>query len=106
MHYKPQAMNKLIGMSDKENRDDEISNNDNMENIQNNSRENLHNNNTDRNNCMRTMLEPIDESLNGPRMMSSTREVRLDHLIGDDVCVMNLNRNHINAELIRLTTPA
>ena len=74
--------------------------------MQNNVRENLHNNNDDRNNHWRTALEPIDESLNGSRMMDRAREIRLDDLIGDSACDMNLNRSHVSVKLIRLIAPA
>ena len=49
-----------------------------------------------RQNCRRTALEPIDETLNVSRVTSRTREAHLDDLIRDRFHDMNFNHNYAN----------
>ena len=58
-----------------------------------------------RQNRQRVILAPLeDELLNSP-MITRTREVSIDALSGDDVYEMNMNRNYIDVQLIRIITP-
>ena len=96
-------MDYLLDANDKENRDNEIRQNDNSrENVQNNSKQNLHDSNTERN---KRVLELIDKILNGSRMTSRMRETRLDDFIGDGTFNVNFDRNHANSQLIRVINP-
>jgi len=54
----------------------------------------------------RLIIEPLDTNLVGSRMMTRMKEVSLDALMCEDkVQEMNLNRNYIDVQLIRLITP-
>ena len=54
---------------------------------------------------LRTILRPLDNELLNSRMISRTNEVLIDDLIGDSVYEMNLNRNYLDVQLVRIITP-
>jgi hypothetical protein len=56
-------------------------------------------------NRRRMIIEPVDSTLNGSRMMTRMKEIGVDDLIGEKVYSMNMNRNYIDVQLIRLITP-
>ena len=50
-------------------------------------------------------MQPVDSRLNGSRMMTRMKEVRVDDLIGEKVFSMNMNRDYIDVQLIQLIAP-
>ena len=58
-----------------------------------------------RQNRRRVILAPLeDELLNSP-IITRTREVSIDALRSDEVYEMNMNRNYIDVQLLRIITP-
>ena len=58
-----------------------------------------------RQNRRRVILAPLeDELLNSP-IITRTREVSIDALSSDEVYEMNMNRNYIDVQLLRIITP-
>ena len=54
----------------------------------------------------RSMLSPLDETLQNTRQFSMVREVKLDDLMDEKkVLEMNMNRQYIDAQLLRIITP-
>ena len=53
----------------------------------------------------RRILLPLDTELTNASVMRRIREFLLNDLIGDKVFGMNLNRNHIDVQLICIITP-
>ena len=53
----------------------------------------------------RVILVPLEDSLLNSRMITRTNEVSITTLSSDDVFTMNMNRNYIDVQLIRIITP-
>jgi hypothetical protein len=87
-------------------RDDENINRVNFNN-NNHPPPNLGDDNNRRNVRSRTQLSPIDQSLIGSVLMRRmTNEVTIDDLIDEKkILEMNLNRNYIDVQLVRVITP-
>ncbi len=52
----------------------------------------------------RVILAPLEDCLLNSRMITRTTEVSIDSLSSDDVYKMNMNRNYIDVQLIRIIT--
>ena len=54
----------------------------------------------------RTILQPLDDVLLNHRMMINTREVLINNLMDESVFEMNLNRNYIDSQIVRIIIPS
>ena len=53
----------------------------------------------------RTTLQPIDNSLIYHRMLTRTTEVLINNLMNDNVFTMNLTRQYVDAQIMRIIIP-
>lgn len=53
----------------------------------------------------RVILAPLEDCLLNSRMITHTREISITTLSSDNVYTMNMNRNYIDVQLIRIITP-
>ena len=56
-------------------------------------------------NRQRVILAPMEDCLLNSQMITRTREVSISSLSGDEDFEMNMNRNYIDVQLIRIITP-
>ena len=60
--------------------------------------------NAQQNARQRVILQPLEDSLRNSTMIRNIREVSINALASDEIYDMNLNRNYVDAQLIRIIT--